>query len=78
MSIKLSPAMENAIEVAKNNNGVLLRYPGGFWEGPILDKSKGWVRAATVQALVDRALAEYTEHKGNNAGVFPVKMKLKG
>jgi hypothetical protein len=54
----LSPTMRRAIEIARGNNGELHLHHFGHWFG-LLSTVK--VRGSTVQALVDRGLAEYNE-----------------
>jgi hypothetical protein len=54
----LRPSMRRAIELARGKNNKLHRHHFGHWFGL---KSTVKVRRSTVQALVDRGLAEYTD-----------------
>lgn len=73
----LSPTMREALDAAKALGG-LVRYPGGFWcrDGLMEPQSPYW-GAPTVQALVSRGLAEYTEWKDGRNGRFPIRMSVK-
>jgi hypothetical protein len=69
----------DALEYAKANGGMLHRLPGGYW---VADKDRGnhpesvkHFGTKTVQALVTRGAAEYTDHRTGRHGEFPVAMK---
>ncbi len=74
----LTRTMKRAIRSASTNGskprGKLIRYPGGFWypDGP----GQHSYSTATVQALVRRGLAEYTQWKDGRNGRFPIEMTL--
>lgn len=76
--MNLTPTMQEAVEYARQHGGALIREPGGFWVRR--DETKLWGKSfgtPTVQALVARGLAEYTEWKDGRNGRFPVRMQLK-
>lgn len=75
--MELTLTMEAAVMYAAENGGTLVRYPGGFWarEGWIPNESP-WFGTKTVQGLVTRGVAEYTEHRDGRNGSFPVKVKV--
>lgn len=75
---KLSVTMRDAIIYAQKFDNKIVRYPGGFWarenwEGSRKEHSFG---TTTIQALVDRGLAQYTKHEEGRNGRFPVEMTL--
>lgn len=75
--MKLTKTMHELIEYMKTNGGVIHRHPGGFWarEGySYLQYSFG---TRSVEALVTRGVAEYSEWKDGKSGRFPVTAKLK-
>jgi len=58
-------------------HGALCRYPGGFWQAP--GGYQRWAKhfgTPTVEALVTRGLAEYTEWRDGRNGRFPVRCEL--
>ena len=77
MDVKLTPTMQAAIEYARARGGVLVRWPGGFWmrvdADYAFDESFG---TPTVQALVTRGLATYTDWKDGRRGRFPIRVEL--
>ena len=69
----LSPEMERAIAYARLHGGIV-RYPGGFWarrEWPGCVET--YVATTTIEALVRRGVAAYTER---HAKGFPITMTL--
>lgn len=77
----LSKTMREALTYAAYHGG-LQRLPSGFWCKP--DESQWHVNpmpvsfgTPTVQALVSRGLAEYTEWKDGRNGRFPIRMAVK-
>lgn len=69
--------MLTAVEKARKFGGKLHRHPGGFWQGPKFEQWEWNAGTRTVQALVDRGVAEYTEWKEGRSGRFPIEMTLK-
>lgn len=71
--------MQQVVDWMKSHGGTITRYPGGFWwienaTGKTVHQAYG---TSTVQALVRRGVAEYCEWKGNAAGRFPIKARLR-
>lgn len=85
MSQKLSPEMQRAYDMAKASGDVLLRFPGGFWAQkgwtePARDAHgvKNYTTAHTVNALIARGAAIYSDHKRDRGGVeFAVAITIK-
>lgn len=82
MTSALSPLMREAVEYAGSHGGVLIRLPGGFWVRDGHTQWDGWQAqrtfgTPTVQALVAREVAEYTEWRDGRNGRFPVRVELK-
>lgn len=79
----LSPTMQRAVDYAAKHGGVLARFPGGFWRESTWSQ---WSTAQayhhhfgtpTIEALVKRGAAEYTEWQEGRNGRFPVKVALR-
>ncbi len=85
MTAKLSPEMEAARQHAlAAGSGKLVRSPGGFWAAADAGKDrngvpKPWFGTTTVEALVKRGAAEYTQWKDRNwdGKPFPVEVTVK-
>lgn len=76
----LSATMVSCLDLALEHDGVLVRYQGGYWapRGRIHPKLGGESYGSkTVEALVTRGVAEFTEWKDGRASRWPVAMKLK-
>jgi hypothetical protein len=73
MAKKLTPEMYRLIEFMELNGGKVKRFPGGFWGS---GKNGGWFGTSTVQALVFRGMAEYSDWKVGRGGRFPIEAKL--
>lgn len=75
--MELSPTMHDAVEYAKQHGNKLIRYPGGFWCAEGIQRP--WYGTTTINALVDRGVAEYTKWQGRENGWsgFPIEMTLK-
>lgn len=74
--MKLTPTMLELVKYMKENGGVIHRHPGGFWarEGyGYLSHSFG---TSSVEALVKRGVATYTEWKDGKSGRFPIVARL--
>jgi hypothetical protein len=68
-----TPSMQKAIKAMQDNGGKIVRKPGGVW---VTDGSY-WHKTVTVEALVTRGAAEYTEWKEGKNGRFPIEATLK-
>lgn len=77
----LSPTMREALDYASKHGGQLERFPGGYWCEPGRMQwnvnSHVSFSTSTVNALVSRGLAEYTEWKDGRNGRFPIRMTVK-
>ena len=72
---KLSPLMQDAYNVAQKSEGKIYRLPGGFWY--FNKKYEGsYIGTTTVEALVSRGLATYTEWKEGRRGKFPIEVTV--
>ena len=73
-----SPSMLKALEMARENGGILTMVRRGEWAK---DESGQFVGTGSVQGLVYRGLAEFTKHRmferGTNRDYLPYEMKLK-
>jgi len=83
LTADLSETMRKAVALAVAHDGVLIRQPGGFWVGQShADALAGggsqtpYFATGTVEALVTRKAAEYTEWKEGRSGRFPVAMTV--
>ena len=75
---KSKPLTKTMIELVEYmRDATLYRHPGGFWtrqsNWDIYARSYG---TPSVQALVLRGIAEYTEWKDGKANRFPVQARL--
>jgi hypothetical protein len=71
--------MRDAVEYARQHGGVLVRYPGGFWaKGGWRGCGCGvWFGTTTVNALLERGVAEVVEWKEGRSCRFPIKVKVR-
>lgn len=76
--LKLSPEMQAAVEYAKAHDGKIVRYPGGFWaKGGVWNRSERWFGTTTIEALVARGVAEYTDWQYRKDGSrFPTQITV--
>jgi len=78
----LSRTMQDAISYAMQHDGKLTRFPGGFWASPGFvwngHTANGVSFApATVEALVSRGCAEYTQWQDRRGGgQFPIEATI--
>lgn len=72
----LTPTMEKAAAFAKQHGGKLRRHPGGFWAGPEYQQWGTSFGTSTVDGMVKRGAAEYTDWKEGRNGRFPVEVSL--
>lgn len=56
--------------------GAIERIPGGFWVQPGTSATYPSFGTTTVEALVKRGAAKYTDWKENRNGRFPIKAEL--
>lgn len=69
----LTVPMQRALQFMREHQDRLIRLPGGFWKAPEHERTFPTV---TVQGLVSRGLAEYTEWKDGRNGRFPIAVVL--
>ena len=74
--MKLSPTMQAAVEAAKQGGAVLKRYPGGYWAGLGWTDGDPYFGTTTVDALVARGAARYSDWKEGRNGRFPIEITL--
>lgn len=80
MPSPLSKTMREAVAFAREKgDGTLTRFPGGFWSigGFGLTSNIKWFGTPTVEALVTRGVAEYTNWQVRGNGTrFPIEITL--
>lgn len=75
MNPEVSPSMRQAIGTMKIHGGSIDRHPGGFWRcEPLGGYSFG---TSTIEGLVKRGIAEYTQWQEGRSGRFPIRATLK-
>lgn len=73
----LSPEMARAVAFASGHGWKIVRHPGGFWGAADFVQHKSpWFSTTTIQALVRRGAAEYTQWKTNLNGRFPIEATI--
>lgn len=78
MNTELSPMMQELVAFMRENAGMVIRHPGGFWGRSGLSGYVGKTYGtSSVHALVTRGVAEYSEWQDGRRGRFPVAAKLK-
>jgi hypothetical protein len=65
--------MCEAYDYAQANGGKLTRYAGGFWCGRSGREGYSF-GTSTVEALVKRKVAHYTQFKESHGRSFPIEM----
>lgn len=79
---RLSATMVACLDLANQHGGELVRYVGGYWAPrnlglhPSLNGSE-YHGSSTVQALVTRGHAEYSEHREGRNGKFPIAVRTR-
>lgn len=76
---KLSPTMTELVEYMRKHGGKIYRHPGGFWGNEHWQmKDREWFGTSSVEAIVTRGYATYTEWKDGRRGGprFPVMATL--
>lgn len=73
----LTAPMQRAL-AAMRQHGALHRYPGGFWARPDWDWRGESFGTSTIEAVVTRGHAAYTEWKDGRHGRFPITVSLQG
>ena len=80
MPKKLTATMVLCFDMARDAGGELVRYQGGYWAPrgvhPRALRGGVWHGTPTVEALVARGHATYTEHRPGRGGDFPIAMRL--
>ncbi len=75
----LSYTMELAEQAARANGGRLHRHRGGYWtpsKNPNSPSTMEHYGTSTIDGLVRRGLAYYSDHRRGRSGEFPVEMTL--
>lgn len=72
----LSHTMRSAIEYMKENHNRIVRHPGGFWAKETWRLGKPSFGTSTVEALVDRGVAVYTQSRQGKGPSFPIEAEL--
>lgn len=75
----LSATMQQALAFATKHGGELVRLPGGFWCKPGANQwtmGQTYFGTKTVEALVSRGAAEYSEWQEGRSGKFPVRLRV--
>lgn len=75
---QLSPTMRAAVIYAKKFQNKIVRYQGGYWARANWEGAhkEHWFSTSTIQALVSRGLADYTQWQDGRAGHFPIEVTL--
>jgi hypothetical protein len=81
VSKSLSATMVACLDIAQEAGGELVRYQGGYWADrggghPVGVNRRECHSTPTVQALVRRGFAEYSEYRDGRSGLFPIAMRL--
>ncbi len=75
---ELTPKMLKAIDRMKAHGNKFVRYPGGYWAANDWHRWHGpCFGTSTIEALVRRGIAEYTEWRDGHNGRFPIEVRLK-
>jgi hypothetical protein len=77
VSKELTPTMKELIGYMREHDGKIHRHPGGFWARgqsfAYLGKSYG---TSSVEALVKRGIARYSDWQEGRNGRFPIEATL--
>lgn len=81
MTKPLSATMVACLDDALEAGGELVRYQGGYWAARNAPRAHDGIPrpyhgTKTVQALVDRRAAEYSEWRDGRNGQFPIAMRV--
>jgi hypothetical protein len=82
MGKPLSATMVDCIELARTHGGELVRFQGGYWAGrnaprmPHDGIPRPYCGGSTVNAIVTRGYAEYSEWREGRSFKFPIAIKL--
>jgi hypothetical protein len=72
----LTPTMTDCwVYMGKAPENSLVRHQGGFWTS--IDGRHPVFGTSTIEALVKRGVAEYTEWKDGRIAPFPIRVKRK-
>jgi hypothetical protein len=72
-----SPTMKEAFDYAtKHNGGIFYRSPGGYWSISSERQAYPWWGTPTIEGLVKRGAATYTEWREGRNGKFPVEVRM--
>lgn len=74
-NLKVSRSMQQLITSMQTHGNTVERFPGGFWR---CEPNGGYsFGTSTVEALITRGIAEYSEWKDGRSGRFPIKATLR-
>ena len=76
MAKALTPTMHHARVYARKHGGKLYRYPGGYWAKPNWQQSEHSFGTLTIEGLVSRGVAEYSDWREGRNGRFPVEVTV--
>lgn len=68
--------MMRCLDFMKSSGGKIHRHAGGYWTCGNLISFENSFGSTTVQALVDRSLVQFTEHRDGRYGRFPITAEL--
>lgn len=73
--LKVSRSMQQCIDSMRTHGNTIERFPGGFWR---CEAGGGYsFGTSTVEALVSRGIAEYTQWQPGRNGSFPIRATLR-
>jgi hypothetical protein len=77
---ELSETMKGLVEFMKRNENKIHRHPGGFWSKKEWASWRGELSYGTssVDALVKRGVAQYSNWQEGRSGRFPIEATLTG
>lgn len=80
--LQISATMVDCIEMAREAGGKLVRFQGGYWaprnslRRPHDGLPVSWHNSNTINALVTRCVAKYTDWLEGARNTFPIEMTL--
>lgn len=79
MNKPLSDTMSALVDRMKECDNKIYRHPGGYWAHKDFKYNNGpWFGTPTVQALISRGVAEYSNWQEGRNGRFPIEARLIG
>lgn len=73
---KLSKPMKLLVAFMRDHDGIIARFPGGFWCAPGEFSRSQSFGTSSVEALVKRSVALYTNWQEGRGGRFPIEAQL--